>query len=152
MKKLIFLTVLSIMLCSCGIMTRDRIVTPLFLDFRPYTSAGFFLSPNPYTGDFEPVGELNLIVEPAVVKNEPTTTSKFSDSVYAPKTSVVQEDISESELLELAVGEALKMGANGISNLKIKVSKEIYAYAKGSLRKAIEIDVYHITGFCIEVK
>ena len=149
MKKLIFLTVLSIMLCSCGIITRDRIVTPLFLDFRPYSSSDFFLSPNPYNGDFEPVGELNIVVDPAVLRYDPSSANKYPDNIYAAKPTVVQENIPASELLEIAVGEALKMGANGISNLKIEVSKEVYGYTKGSINKAIDVDRYHITGFCI---
>lgn len=152
MKKIIILAVVSIMLCSCGITTRNRIVTPLFLDFRPYTSADFFLSPNPYTGEFEPIGELNIRVEPAVKRYDPYTDTKFNDGIYSAKPTVVQEDIPEADLLELAVAEALKMGANGISNLKIEITKDLYGYTKGGIQKAIEVDVYHITGFCIARK
>lgn len=152
MKRIIILAVFSIMLCSCGITTRNRIVTSLFLDFRPYTSADFFLSPNSYTGEFDPIGELNIQVEPAVVRYDPNTIAKFTDGIYAAKFTVAQEYISESDLLEIAVQEALKMGANGISNLKIGITKDYYGYTKGAIRKAIEVDVYHITGFCIKRK
>ena len=149
MKKLILLAVFSAMLCSCGIMTRDRIVTPLFLDFRPYSSADFFLSPNPYNGDYEPVGELSITVDPAVTRYDPSTTNKYSDNIYATRPTVQEENIPASDLLEIAVAEALKMGANGISNLKIEISKDFYGYTKGSIKKAIEVNRYHITGFCI---
>ena len=152
MKKTIILAVFSIILCSCGITTRNRIVTPLFLDFRPYTSADFFLSPNPYTGEFEPIGELSVIVEPAVVKYEPKTETKYTDGIYAAKPTVVREQIPASELLDIAVAEALKMGANGISNLKIEIRPTHYSYTKGFVTKFIEVDEYHITGFCIARK
>ena len=151
MKRFILLALLCIIACSCGVVTRTRSVTSLFLDYRPYTSADFFLSPNAYTGDFEPVGELNIIVDPAVVEIRYSSANKFSDNIYsnAPRTPVTQELIPESELLEIAVGEAIKKGANGISNLKIEVSTEFYGYTKGSVKKVIDVYKYHITGFCI---
>lgn len=151
MKRFLLLALLCIIACSCGVVTRTRSITSLFLDYRPYTSADFFLSPNPYTGEFEPVGELNIIVDPAVFKIDYKSDNKFSDNIYSNPLSVpvTQELIPESELLEIAVGEALKMGANGISNLKIDVSTELYGYTKGTLKKAIDVYKYHITGFCI---
>ena len=38
----------------------------MFLDFQPYTESGFFISPNPYTGQFSPIGEINITVQPAL--------------------------------------------------------------------------------------
>ena len=62
MKRLVPLLA-ALMLCSCSVMTHQRYVSTMFLDFRPYTEAGFFISPNPYTGEFSPLGEINIVVQ-----------------------------------------------------------------------------------------
>jgi hypothetical protein len=116
----------------------------MFLDFQPYTEAGFFISPNPYTGQFSPVGEINIIVQPALQRPAKQVKGSFGDSMYASTGApVVQEEILSEELLEMAVNEAKAQGANGISNFKcLRVSDA----------NPIEPYHYEITGFAIKIR
>lgn len=133
------------MLCSCSVMTHQRYVSTMFLDFQPYTEAGFFISPNPYTGQFSPVGEINITVQPALQQPSRQIKGVYNDAVYAPKNGagVVQEEIFSEELLEMAVKAAKEKGANGISNFKCL-----------RVRDLSELEPYHyeITGFAIKIQ
>ena len=125
-------------------MTHQRYVSTMFLDFQPYTEAGFFISPNPYTGQFSPIGEISIVVKPALQRQAKQVKGSFSDSMYASTGAlVVQEEIPAEELLEMAVNEAKAQGANGISNFKcVRISD------------VSEIEPYHyeITGFAIRIQ
>lgn len=117
----------------------------MFLDFQPYTEAGFFISPNPYTGQFSPVGEINITVQPALQQPARQIKGAYNDAVYAPKNGagVVQEEILAEELLEMAVDAAKAKGANGISNFKcIRVLDA----------NPLEPYHYEITGFAIRIQ
>lgn len=82
-----------------------------FLDYRPYTTNGFFLSPNSYPGVYESIGEMRIIVVPEIVE-------KFNEDYLS--NSYIKRDIPERELLDSFVKQAVLKGANGISNLSIK--------------------------------
>lgn len=143
MKRLILLAVAVIVMCSCSVMTHQRYVSTMFLDFQPYTESGFFISPNPYTGQFEPVGEISIYVQPALQRPAKQIKGSYEDGLYVPNNaSVVQESISSAELLEMAVKEARDKGADGISNFKcVRISD------------VSEIEPYHyeISGFAIKI-
>lgn len=144
MKRLVPLLA-ALILCSCSVMTHQRYVSTMFLDFRPYTEAGFFISPNPYTGEFSPLGEINIVVQPALQRRAQQIKGSFSDGLYAASTGspVVQEEIFSEELLEMAVKAAKEKGANGISNFKCL-----------RVRDLSELEPYHyeITGFAIKIQ
>ena len=146
MKKLLTLAVVVIVASSCSVMTHQRYVSTMFLDFQPYTEAGFFISPNPYTGEFSPIGEINIIVQPALMPKAKVIQGAggYTDGLYAQNNnaSVVQEEIPASELLNMAVREAVAKGANGISNFKCLV------VADGD---PIEPRHYEISGFAIRI-
>lgn len=144
MKRLIPLLA-ALILCSCSVMTHQRYVSTMFLDFQPYTEAGFFISPNPYTGQFSPVGEINITVQPALQQPSRQIKGVYNDAVYAPKNGagVVQEEILAEELLDMAVKEAKAKGANGISNFRCT-----------RVLDANPLEPYHyeITGFAIKIQ
>jgi hypothetical protein len=147
MKKLIIFALAAIVACSCSVLTHQRYVSTMFLDFQPYTETGFFISPNPYTGEFSPVGEISITVQPALTPKAKIIkgSGEYTDGLYAQKnnTNVVQEDISASELLELAVREAEARGANGISNFKCLAVFDA---------DPVEPLHYEISGFAIRIK
>jgi len=146
MKKIILLALLAIVVSSCGITTHERYVTKLFLDFQPYTEAGFFISPDSYTGRFAPVGELNITVQPAVQPQSQRTrgNKKFDDAVYfeVNGSPIALEVILPEELLEMAVNEAKAQGANGIANFRCV-----------RILDSDPVDQYHyeISGFAIKI-
>lgn len=146
MKKIFLLAVAAIVVCSCGVATHERYVTKMFLDFQPYSEAGFFISPDSYTGKFSPIGEMNITVQPAVQPQTQRSRGKklFEDAVYfevngAP---VAVEVITAEELVEMAVKEARARGANGISNFKCT-----------RVLDADTVEKYHyeISGFAIRI-
>jgi len=145
MKKLLILAVAVIVASSCSVLTHQRYVSTMFLDFQPYTEAGFFISPNPYTGEFSPIGEISITVQPALMPKTKVIrgSGEYTDGLYAQKSNanVVQEDIPASELVEMAVREAKARGANGISNFKCIV-------VTGA--DPIEPRHYEISGFAIK--
>lgn len=160
MKRITLITLLCIVISGCGTLkTRDLQKTALFLDYRPYTEEGIFLSPDAYTGQFEPVGQLELIIDPAVMCKVKTPSEGYSDGIYKGSNTgipVHYTPIGAQELLDMAVSEAIKMGANGISNLKITVEKTDYIYKENKGLNArvglsTPVERYIISGFCIKV-
>lgn len=78
------LTAAAMVLTSCGALfmpyePQQRMELASFLDFRPYTSAGFFISPDAYTGEFEPLGQLYIEIYPEEIE---ISESKRSNPAY----------------------------------------------------------------------
>ncbi len=150
MRKIIFL--LSILLISGCAVQRQRLISTFFLDYRPYTEQGFFISPDPFMGKFMPVGDLSVTVIPGTKPKKSQEKiaidyerAYFDDIYGAPPTPAqvfTKETISPEELLEIAVSEARKVGANGISNFKCECIRNI---------KTNMVESYYITGFCIKI-
>lgn len=145
MKKLVFILATILSLSSCGVLqTRDLQKNVLFIDYRPYTEAGFYLSPNEYPGPHTPVGELNLVIDPAVVRSD------YSSNW------VVEKTLSADEILSMAVSEATKRGSNGISNLKIEILTQDYLYYKkegllGTTGMTMPVSRYIVSGVLIRI-
>ncbi len=101
MKKHIIIIIALILASSCGTLERTRSVLTGFADFRPYTTAGIFISPDPYSGsEYTAIGEFAANIKPAI-------------KMGANRIPEV-ERISPAELLDITVTEAKKRGANGI--------------------------------------
>lgn len=137
------LPLLFIFTMSCGTATHlERSVTVSFADFRRYAEEGFFVSPDPYSaGPFESLGELYIRVTPAVwEKREKGSTTKHDDGIYSrPEVGgIVVEEIKYDELLDIAVSEAVSLGANGLVDFRISSPSSV---APGS--------PFIITGLCI---
>lgn len=104
MKRITLLLIVALSLASCGVsqhyFTRQTSIS--FLDFRPYSSAGFFFSADPYPGAYEPVGQMLIEIIPA----------KGPQGTEMP---------SPDELLEIAYNEAKTKGANGVANFSMQI-------------------------------
>ena len=133
MKRFCLLALVLIIVTGCGSASRARAVLVGFADFRPYTTEGFFVSPDPYPGkDFTPIGELSLEVRPAWN--------------YSQNGSLSAETIGAAELLNTAVQEARKRGANGL--VDYRVAKRYVTSSKGLTSL---VDAYEVTGLLILV-
>lgn len=152
MKRIILLLTSAFILASCAV-TRGRFVSTYFLDFRPYSEAGFFISPNPYPGDFVSIGELSITVEPAILPSSkvPASDKKFEDGIYGapPSSGAYTETIPASELLDMAVAQALKVGANGLANFKCQA---IYSTEVSRYGSSKTLSHYEISGLCISIE
>ena len=152
MKKFIPFLSLLLVLTSCAV-TRDRQVSTRFLDYRPYSEAGFFISPDPYPGMFTSLGEFSITVTPAILPSSKVVTRQknFNDAVYSKPTYGVAnlEEISSEELLEMAVQKAKSVGANGIANFRCVSVYETHA-SRNSISSVLSH--YEISGLCISIE
>lgn len=125
MKRIMILTAAAIVLTSCGALfmpyePQQRTELASFLDFRPYTSAGFFISPDAYTGEFEPLGQLYIEIYPEEIEISEGKRLKYNEPHYVNGILYAYEHIKFAEILDKAVAQAMKMGADGIADLKIQ--------------------------------
>ena len=120
MKKAILLALVVVMAAGCS---APRRVYELFIDFTPYTSAGFYVTPDQCPSDYEPTGQLYLTVYPAIVRQQAPkvqTSETFQDGLYSiPASQLTLEQISSAALLELVVKAAVNKEAEGLSSLEI---------------------------------
>lgn len=142
MKKAFIFIIAAIMFSSCAtFVPQQRTVLKAFTDYRPYTSEGFFLSPDAYPGSYESIGQLEMIVYPEQIKVKPSETQKFPDAIYYGLEMYAYEKVNYSELLEMAVSDAVKVGANGISHLHISKTTPV----------GTGTPYYTVQGLCIKI-
>lgn len=126
MRRVMIFLSLAILAISCAVVQpqqQKELVT--FLDYRPYTEAGFFISPYNYTGKYEAIGQLDIVIVPEQV----------TEGMY-----LVKKEISSTDLLDKAVKHSLGKGANGIANLKIT-----------RVTAASALSHYELSGFLIRI-
>ena len=142
--KRVFLFILCAMVTSCSIIKpRERVTNVLFLDYRPYLSTGFHISPDSYNQPHNTLGELVIEVYPAL-KESPTI---FVDGIYSASRIII-ENVTAEELLEIAVSHAKTLGANGLADLEVKVIYNTTYLKDGSEIRTVSH--YEIKGLCIE--
>lgn len=145
MKRICILLLALIGLQSCASMfstyePQQAQTFATFLDFRPYTSEGFFISPDPYTGEHEPIGQLYLEIYPEQKRISDGKRDKYDQPTYINGMLYGYERLHFADVLEQAVVRAVTMGADGLVNLKI---------SKITTGTSVR---YEATGFCIKRK
>lgn len=147
MKKLIIIATAISMLASCATpVFTPRQVYRGFLDYAPYTENGFLISPDPYTGEFESLGEIIL----EVIPGEKLERVQYESAIGATYHNIyTQEPISTDELIAMAVSEAKAKGADALVNFSFQRT-----FHKTVLYKGMEYEMhkYVISGFCIKRK
>ena len=142
MKKIIYIATVAI-LSSCAIVRpTDRKIYTDFADYKAYSESGFLITPQEYMGEYESIGELAIRVVPAI-KLFPEEGEAFD---YRGRYYDF-ERIKRQELIDTAVKEAMKRGANAISNFQITTSNISLKTQSGEI---IDGEEYIITGFCIK--
>lgn len=145
---LILIFVFGLTLQSCLPKLMPRVVSTSFFDYRKYANENFFLSPDPYIGDFTPCGELSIVIKPADVKfGRDDEFDSFYNKNDVP-TGIVKEKISSEELLDIAVKKAKEVGANGIANFKCLVINHTY-FLNGISHTVFSH--YEISGYAIKI-
>lgn len=144
MKK-IFLAIAAIaILYGCAALKpTEREVYTYVADYRAYSEAGFLITPQPYHGEYESLGEVDIHIIPAF---------KEAGEEYGYMGEIWQtykfEKISMDTIVDTAVKQAVEIGADAIANFSItgKVIERV-----GS-RKTYEGIEYRVKGFCIKRK
>ncbi|MBR0224178.1 MAG: hypothetical protein IJL93_07895 [Bacteroidales bacterium] len=160
MKRLLSLLVFAALAASCSVayQPRDRAVETRYLNFKPYTSAGFYVSPDPCPADYTPMGQICIQVFPADIKrefrNESSVSGLSNDGIYKSKPGALlyytKESISADELLQMIVEKALDLGASGLVNLKYDVVYDTHISKDGYSSRTLSY--YEISGLCVEKK
>lgn len=128
MKKIISIMLVAAALTSCGTQLvipsdQPRKTTELFLDYSKYTYKGFLISPYPYTNEFEAIGEIMLVIDPAVtykverIPRTPYTGDTTTKAVITP----TYEVIDTNELIDGFVDSAIERGADAAVNFKCNI-------------------------------
>lgn len=129
---------LASLLSSCStFIPASRTTTSVFLDYRPYMSEGFFISPDPYPGGCETLGELALEVRPAQMEIDELSVAYFDGVIYRNMKYYGYERISYETLLKTAVDKAKSTGADGLVNFEIQKVEGLHPY-------------YIVSGVCIK--
>lgn len=137
MKKIV-LVIAAVLFVSCSTYSPLQKATyATFLDYRPYNSEGFFLSPDPYSGDCEYLGELFIEVLPEQVVIKNGAYDLYDAIAFYNGKWYGFERLSYAEILQTAVVRAASMGANGITSLKIEKHNGSRPF-------------YTVTGLCIK--
>lgn len=113
------LLLLVILVAGCS---APRRVYELFVDFTPYTQAGFYLTPDQCPSGYAPTGQLYLTIYPGTVREQAQkvgSADRFQDGLYSNPGKVSLEQISSSALLELIVKAAMEKDAEGLSSLAL---------------------------------
>lgn len=144
MKRIALLFFIAVISGCSALKPTARSITPYFADYRPYAAESFLISPNPYTEEFESIGEIEIVITPAL-KQYPEEGSAYD----ARGRYIDYEDISHDELLKIAVEEAKSRGADAIVNFSISKTPISASDTAGSYAAGEE---YRIKGFCIKRK
>jgi len=144
MKKLFIAIIAVTSLVGCSAMKEtQRTVLSSFSDYRQYAAEGFLISPSPYTYNFESVGEIDIVVEPAMVK-------ELVKGQYSNYETLVYETIPYDELVKMAVDEAKAKGADALVNFSI--TKEKISQVNKMYGGYTYSHIYYVKGFCIKRK
>lgn len=148
MKKYLIILISLVLMSSCAtVRTAQRIVADTFIDYRTFSDNGFLLSPDPYPSEYEAVGELLIVVVPAMT--EQYTSSLYGTEAETTSRHVVSmEKISYQELAGIAVARATRLGADALVNFNIQ---KVDRYPTRRMKNWATYE-YIITGFCITRK
>jgi hypothetical protein len=141
MKRIAIIAALVAITSCATIKPTERKVYTYVSDYTAYSQAGFLITPQPYHGYYESIGEIDMHITPAF---EQAAKEKYGELWY----TYGFETISSDEIVNMAVKQAVNMGADAISNFSITY-KEIVRTYSGHNYIGYE---YHVKGFCIKRK
>lgn len=129
MKKIVALISITLFMSSCATMYSE---TVYLADFRPYSEAGFFISPALSINEtYKSIGALEIEFTPGV-----RGKNSVRNTIYTP---------TYSEMIDRLVDQAGMIGANAILGFKITAN---YSFSKEGLRK---VNHYTASGFAVKI-
>lgn len=145
MKKLLILSVICLSLGGCKVYEPKFDLETYYLDYRPFTSDGFFITEsNSVSFEYTSVG--SILVESTSGYTKEKTKKVENNDIYGDGTyedsKYIYRDASLYDCLEDAILQAKQLGADGIINLEMKPINK--------LKKGYYADGYYITGMAIK--
>jgi len=146
MKKVCFL-LLAFIALSCSPKLAGRFVTTIFFDYSKANEKNVFLSPDFYHEKYRPIGDLTIIIKPAVVKTENTQPyyndiKEKYDNIQIR--TVSEEFLSTGDLTNIIVDEVKKRGGDAYVNFRMNADSYFDPLLNSTISK------YIITGFVIK--
>lgn len=143
MKKLLPLLSLTLLFgCATGRYANYTEIASL-TDLRPYTEAGFFISPGMEGVRYNPIGTISMSFAPGIKNTETKVERAVYEDIQKTMTSqtsyttVKAEELfqpNEAYMLDKVVEYAKSMGANGLLNYRISYD---YINIPSSLSKSL---------------
>ena len=154
MKKIIVLfAIISIMLgCATQQPLRyvNRIKSTHGIDFTEYSAKGFFITPEKYQGDYDPVGLLRFAISPEAVLEKLTIPERVGSMMLVQRYKWKIEEINYAEVLEFAYDTSIEMGGDAITDFNIDYDTNYLVNTEGY--PDLDLPSYVITGFVIKRK
>ncbi len=151
MKTSVLLIVASVVLllgCSGGVSFVPKSLTVGLFNFTPYSEKGFLFTPHSYSGDYESIGLVSVMISPSARLNKIATSNKNADgkTIFDKSWSIDRIDVNEA--LDSLYHLAAALGADAIVDLQINEISQ--SYNMNNLEPQVTIYGYKIDGFAIK--
>jgi hypothetical protein len=124
----------------------ERSITVSGYDFTPYTSKGFFISPEQYLSPYEPIGVIRISVFPEVKKYASFTA--YDVKKYALVRGVPRDWLVENVDLRAVIDEAYRVGSKMGADAIVRFLVDMKPMTNGEITYA----TYEVSGFAIKRK
>lgn len=142
MKRALFATIASFLLCGCSMLLTPRKTEAIHNDYTKYTESGFLVTPMEYYAEYESIGEIDIRIRPEIKEND--RYSIFTRGKY------YYEEVSYEELTEMAIKAAKERGADAL--VKFAIIRHPIKKTDRFRGGYIEGYIYQVKGFCIKRK
>jgi uncharacterized protein YbjQ (UPF0145 family) len=145
MKYFVLAMFINLLFISgCLIYTQPREAYFTGLNFYPFIEEGFFITPNQYEGESEPIGYYKVKLEPAIVKKGLVRDSTAGRWLTRRSDVVDIEVVTAQEALDSLVTISREKGANALSQVVFTYETErIFNY---------DVTSAVVSGFAIRIK
>ena len=143
--------IIGISLCSCAptYLTRYSEAT-YFADYRPYTEAGFTISPTSSGFTYESIGEIQMIFSPGYKDAQTQDSTTSTVSTTGSHTNLYMPDVEE--MMNKIVRQAQELGANALLNFKIEARAVTISATNGIATTTVPSVEYTLSGFAVKLK
>ena len=118
-----FLLGISIFLIGCSLGPEmPKTVVIYGYDFTKYTASGFLFTPEPYNGEYDAIGLIDLIIYPEIKKTKTDSYTMDEEYKMVNKRSAGLQagEVTAREVLDSLYTCTKKMGADAVVRLKIE--------------------------------
>lgn len=137
MKKFLLGLLTVGFLSGCASFQTDDIeskTTVAVLDFTKYSKEGFFITPEPYSGEYKTLGIVNSSIESGAHLEEYTKEDPDTGETVKTKKWVV-EPVDIYSLLDAVYQKAVKIGGDAIMNFRYQIT---------STTMTVQYEPYHL--------
>lgn len=113
MKRLILIALAVLMLSSCG-----TSITTIYVDYSKYSNQNFLVTPNPYYGEYESLGEIYI--------SYPACNVDLQHENYAYQQNIETPSINKIDTSEYKRVIYIRNGGKNVDTVLVKKNEEIH--------------------------